>query len=334
MPSDPRTARALAALAQPIAEFRALVQGALTQADAFIAALHATAEDAAATARAELGEFAARRMDPAAFAALFPRARQVDPVALATLRRAADVLRSVRFSGEDMFVLDVPPGERLGVAVSAALAGVGRAFGAVMLTEIVRGGRFDAAKHGGLLEPVEFLAWNKTERRIAPPLIIEVDGSDVHAGALADFADGREKLVLVVRGAVGPAPLARCITPGTLVLQTVDGSGLDRVASFDGPAIAAMVPAGAAEFLHDPAGGREAWQRLTVGSLPEAPKRAIGGRSAFQMGEDLRMLGDLARTPFSVPVASGAAVTAVGASDAVDKIASWLMDEAGLGGQA
>ena len=142
MPSDPRTARALAALAQPIAEFRALVQGALTQADAFIAALHATAEDAAATARAELGEFAARRMDPAAFAARFPRARLVDPVALATLRRAADVLRSVRFSGEDMFVLDVPPGERLGVAVSAL---VDRAIDAAGLRPVLT-----ARRAGGL----------------------------------------------------------------------------------------------------------------------------------------------------------------------------------------
>jgi hypothetical protein len=334
MPSDPRTLAALAALAQPIAEFRAMVQGALTQADAFIAALHETAEDAAIAARAELGDFAARRMDAAAFAALFPRARLVDPVALATLRRAADVLRSVRFRGDDLFVLDVPSGARLGVEVSEALAGVGRAFGAVMLSEVVRGGRFDAARHGGLLEPVEFLAWNKNERRIAPPLVIEVDGSDVHAGALADFADGHEKLVLVIRGACGPAPLARSITPGTFVLQTVDGSGLDRLASFDGPAIAAIVPAGAAEFLHDPSDGRESWQRLTVSNLPEPPKRAIGGLSAFQMGEDLRMLGDLARTPFSVPVASGAAVAAVGASDAVEKIASWLMGEAGLGGQA
>ena len=45
----------------------------------------------------------------------------------------------------------------------------------------------------------------------------------------ATSLDGREKIVLVVRGTVAPAPLARCITPGTLVLQTADGTGLDRV---------------------------------------------------------------------------------------------------------
>ena len=179
------------------------------------------------------------RIDAAAFASLFPKARRVDSDALEALRRAVAVLRAVVARGDDLFKVVVPSGARLGIAVNAALGGVGRAFGAVMLAEVVRGGRYHAAQHDRLLDEVEFLAWNKVERRFAPPLIIEVDGADLHAGALTDFADGREKLVLVVRGPCGPAPLARCITPGTLVLQTTDGSGLDRVASFDGPAIAA-----------------------------------------------------------------------------------------------
>ena len=38
------------------------------------------------------------------------------------------------------------------------------------------------------------------------------------------------------------------------------------------------------------------------------------GISAFQMGEDLRLLADLARTPFAVPGANGAATPAVGAA--------------------
>jgi hypothetical protein len=244
------------------------------------------------------------------------------------------VLRSVSARGDGLFHVDVPSGARLGIAVNAALGGVGRAFGAIMLADIVRGGRYQSVQHDRLLDEAEFLAWNKAERRVAPPLVIEVDGADLHAGALSDFADGRQKLVLVVRGACGPAPLARGITPGTLVLQTSDGSGLERVAAFDGPAIAAMVPEGAATFLHDPLGGRESWQRLTVTHLPEAPKRAIGRLSAFQIGEDLRLLGDLARTPFAVPGANGSSAHAVGATDAVDKIASWLLGQSGLSGQA
>jgi hypothetical protein len=334
MPSDPRTALAVSALAQPIAAFRALVDGALTQADTFLDAQGATGDEEAERTRAELGAFADMRIDAAAFASLFPKARHVEADALAALQRAAAVLRSVSVRGDELFRVEVPSGARLGIAVNAALGGVGRAFGAIMLAELVRGGRYQSAQHGRLLDEAEFLSWNKAERRVAPPLVIEVDGTDLHAGALADFADGRQKLVLIVRGPCGPAPLARCITPGTLVLQTTDGSGLDRVASFDGPAIAAMVPDGAATFLHDPIGGRESWQRLTVTHLPDAPKRAVGRLSAFQLGEDLRLLGDLARTPFAVPGANGATAHAVGATDAVDKIATWLLGQSGLSGQA
>ncbi len=119
----------------------------------------------------------------------------------------------------------------------------------------MRGGRYRPAEHDSLLDAAEFRAWNKAERRFAPPLVVEVDGADLHAGALLDFADGREKIVLVVRGAMPPAPLVRCITPGTFVLQTVDGTRPRPLAAFDGPAIAALVPEGAAVFLHDPGAG-------------------------------------------------------------------------------
>ncbi len=334
MPSDPRTTQALAALAQPIAEFRTLVDGALAQADAFLAAREATHDVAAAGARLELGVFADGRVDAAAFATLFPKARRVDDAAVAALRRAADVLRGVAARGNDLFVADVPPGGRLASVVDAALSAAGRAFGAVMLTELARGGRYVPTEHDRLLDAVEFHHWTKTERRFAPPMVVEVDGADVHAGALTDFSDGREKLVLVVRGPSAPAPLARCITPGAFVLQTTDGSGLDGAAAFDGPAIVGLMPEGAATFLHDPLGGREPWQRLTVQHLPDPPKRAIRGLSAFQMGEDLKLLSDLARTPFAVPVPAGHGAPAVGASDAVERIASWLLTESGLQGKA
>lgn len=334
MPSDPRTAQALSALAQPIAEFRTLVETALAQADALLAAQTATPDDQAAGARQALGLFAASRIDAAAFAALFPMARRVDVAGLEALRRATALLQAVRARGDDLFVVNVPPGGRLGAMVGAALSAAGRAFGAVMLTELVRGGRYEPDEHDRLLDDVEFPNWTKAERRVAPPLVVEVDGADLHAGAITDFLDGREKLVLVVRGACGPAALARCITPGTLVLQTADGTGLDRVASFDGPAIAALVPEEAAIFLHDPLAGREPWQRLVVQRLPEPPRRGIRGLSAFQMAQDLSLLGDLARTPFAVPAGGGAGTPAVGAADAVDRLASWLIGQSGLDGQA
>ncbi len=333
MPSDPRLQLALDALAHPIAEFRAIVEGAITQGEAYLSAQHANDAERAERAGASLGRFAEGRMKPAAFAALFPAVASASPEALAALERALAVLRAVRERGDALFVVDVPSGRRLGTALDDALAEAGRAFGAVVLAEMVRGGRY-APEHERLLQPHEFRSWNRTERRFAPPLAVMVDGADLQSGAIVDFADGRERIVIVVRGASPPAPLARCITPGTFVLQTVDGTGLDRVAAFDGPAVAAIVPDGAAVFMHDPPTGKSPWQRMTVRYVPAAPRKAVGGQSTWQMAEDLRIVNELAATPFSVPKADGRAAPAVGKEDATEKIAAWLLSQAGMQGGA
>jgi len=330
MPSDARFTQALAAMARPIAEFRALIEDALAQAESFAAAQAAGNAERTARAAAELGNFAAAHLNAAGFAALFPAVRSSDSVALQALQRAALVLRAIRDRGDAAFVVDLPRGARLGVRVGETLGEIGRAFGAVMLAELVRSGLYRPSEHDRLLEPLEFRDWNKAARHVAPPLIVTLDGADLHVGALSDYADGHAKFVLLVRGPAAPAPLARCITPGTMVLQTIDGSGLDRVAAFDGPAVAAVVPTGSAVFFHDPLGGREPWQRLAVRNLGEAPRHAIGGLSAWQMAEDRTLLGDLARTPFAIPVTGGAAAPAVGADDAVDRIAAWLLGQSGM----
>jgi hypothetical protein len=332
MPSDTRFTVALAAMERPIAEFRSIIQGALAQAETFLAEQAADGSQRASRAGVELGQFAAGRIDPARFATLFPAVPPVSPEAMAALHRAITILRAIADRGDDAFLIDLPRGGRLGARVGDALAEFGRAFGAVILTDVVRGGRFQAGEHDHLLEPLDFHSWSKAERRFAPPLIISLDGADLHVGALSDFADGREKIVLVVRGAAAPAPLARCITPGTMVLQTTDGSGLDRVAAYDGPAVAAVTPEGAAVFFHDPTAGKEPWQRLTVRTLGEVPKRAISGMSAWQMTEDRTLLADLARTPFAIPVSGGAAAPAVGADDAVERVAAWLLGQPGMQG--
>lgn len=331
MPSDPRVAQALAALAQPIAEFRAAVQGALAQADAFMAAQTADAASQAARAATELGVFGGAHVDAAKFAAMFPAVAKADKTSQAALEKAAKILRRVAGQGDEMAVAIVTDGVKLGATIDAALAGAGQAFGAIIITELVRGGRFKKAEHEKLLDPAEFRAWNNAERRFAPPLVVEVSGADLHAGALLDFADGREKIVLVVHGNAPPAALVRCITPGTFVLQTVDGTGLDRLAGYEGPAIAALLPEGAATFMHDPNAGKEPWQRLTVPFLPAGPFKAVGGFSAWQMEQDVKMLAELARTPFVVPSAPGGkGAPAIGAGEAVDRIASWLLDTSGL----
>lgn len=331
MPSDPRVAQALAALAQPIAEFRAAVQGALAQAEAFLAAQTADAASQAARAATELGVFGGVHVDAAKFAAMFPAVARADKPSQAALEKAAKILRRVAGQGDEMAVALVTDGVKLGATIDAALAGAGQAFGAILITELVRGGRYKAAEHERLLDPAEFRAWNNAERRFAPPLVVEVNGPDLHAGALLDFADGREKIVLVVHGDAPPAALVRCITPGTFVLQTVDGTGLDRLAGYEGPAIAALLPQGSATFMHDPNAGKEPWQRLTVPFLPTGPFKAVGGFSAWQMEQDVKMLAELARTPFAVPSAPGGkGAPAMGAGEAVDRIASWLLDTSGL----
>jgi hypothetical protein len=321
----------MAALKQPTAEFRAAVHGALSQAESLLSASSDDPSAGVERVRRELGVFGAGRVSAERFAALFSKAAPIDEASRQALDRAITILREVDTQGDSLFVAEVTSGRKLGATIDEALAIAGRAFGAIILTELVRGGRYRSSEHDRLFDAAEFRQWNKAERRFAPPLVVEVDGADLHAGALLDFADGREKLVLVVRGEAAPAALVRCVTPGTFVLQTVDGAGLDKMAACEGPAIAALVPEGAAVFMHDPSAGPETWQRLTIAHLPQPPSKAIGGLSAWQMGEDLKMLANLGRTPFAVPGASGAsAAPAMGAGDAVDRLAGWLLDTSGL----
>ena len=329
MQSDPRVGMALAALARPIADFRAVLAGALAQAETFLASQAADPAVQADRLGAELGPFAANRIDRVRFAAVFSTRRELPERARERLSEAVDVLGAAAARGDDWFTVSVAPGGSLGRTVGDALAAAGRAFGAAMAADLLRAGRFDEAEHAGLFSDLDFHRWTRAERRYAPPLVVRVAGPDLLAGGLADFLDGREKLVLVVAPPCPPAPLVRLITPGTLVLQTMDSSGLDRLAATDGPAVAALVPEGAATFLHDPRGGRESWQRLSVWQVPEAPRRAIGGTSAWQMQEDLRQLEALAAAPIGAPLPAEAATGAEG-DDPVDRLAGWLLKQSGI----
>jgi hypothetical protein len=150
---------------------------------------------------------------------------------------------------------------------------------------------------------------------------------------LADFLDGAEKIALVVDGPCAPAPLVRLITPGTFVLQTADTTGVDLFAKCDGPAVMALVPSSAACFLHDPNGGRSAWQRLRVWHRPASlPRKSVGGLSARQQAEELLQLDALAERP-SLETAPVESLVPVGQGEPGDRLAAWLLDAAGLGGQ-
>ncbi len=331
MPFDSRVNLALDQLARPIAEFRAAIVGALAQGESYLAAQEPDEAARHERARVELGRFAEGRLDAAGFATLTADRVVISAPHRERLQRAIDVLRDVLARGSSLHVVDVPSGATLVPAVEGALARAGRAFGAVLTIDLIRGGAYRPEAHDSLLDQLAFRAWTRAERRFAPPLVVSVDGGDLHIGGLADYLDGREKIVLVVRGDAPPAPLARLITPGTMVLQTADPAVLERVASSASTAIAALVPPSAAQFLHDPALGMESWKRLAVWHMPAAPTKALGGISAWQMSEDLRHLSSLV----SGPTASGAAhATAAVTPDSVDALARWLLGQSELHGLA
>lgn len=331
MPFDERVNLALDQLARPIGEFRSAIVGALSQGEAFLAAQEPNDAARQSRARVELGQFAHGRIDIARFVELTAGRVQTSTAHLDRLRKALDVLREVLDRGVSLHVVDVPPGASLIPAVEGALARAGRAFGAVLALDLLRGGAYNPAEHDALLDHLAFRSWTRTERRFAPPLVVSVNGADLHIGGLADFLDGREKIVLVVRGDAPPAPLARLITPGTMVLQTADATGLDRVATSPGTAIAAIVPSTSALFLHDPALGTDAWKRLTVWYMPKAPTKPLGGTSAWQMAEDLRQLATIASGPTASPTMSAGAPSG---PDAIDALARWLIGQSDLASPA
>ncbi|HEX8903364.1 MAG TPA: hypothetical protein VF771_00830 [Longimicrobiaceae bacterium] len=337
MPSDDLATRALAALKAPRAAFTAPVAAAVEEVRAYLAA-HRPAFDgrAAENARLELGPFAAGRIDAARFGSLFTGSGPLDAVSLVRVEDALAVLTRVAAAGDGLFRVELEPGGDLRLAVAHALAYAGRAFAAAQVVARIRAGRAGdvATTHEGF----PFRRWNRAERQIAPPLVVELDGADLHPAGLADFLDGAVKIVLVVRGAMAPAPLVRLITPGVYVAQADDATAVDALAAVPVPAVVALVPEGAARFVHDPAGGETIGRRLRVDFIPETTElAAVGGVSPFQQHEELAWLLELAAAPAAGPVsgdaapAAGPGLTIGGAPEAeVEKLAAWLLREAGL----
>ena len=322
MPSDDRTLQALNALAPARATFRTAVARAVDEVRELLAGLRAR-DDGSAPHGVALGAFAAGRIDVERFDALFAHGEVLDAAGTATVDRALGILTEIAGWSEDGYVVTVDPGHDLRAEVAAALAVVGRAFGAATAVELVRTRRFHAAEHAPLLGPFPAERWNRAERQIAPPLVIEVDGGDLRAGGLAEFLDGAQKLVLVVRGTSPPASLVRLITPGVLVAQTTDTAALDALLAYDGPAVVALVPGDTAQFVHDPRGGDTIAARLTVGHMPDGEIRGgLGSLSAFQRREELQQLRALAQAAPPSAVAAEPALAGVGAPDPAPASAS------------
>ena len=329
MPSDERVTSALAQFAAPIAAFRGAAATAAERVRGYLAAAGAAGDERATRARAELGAFAAGRIDAGRFAAMVGGGVVIDAMARARLERAEAVLREVASLGDEHFVVEVPAGGDLAAAVTAAWTRLGRAFGAALVADLARGGALDVASHDALLDGMPPATWNRGERRLAPPLVVAVDGADADMGALAGLVDDGTRLVLVIRGACAPALLVRLITPATLVLQTSDAATLARVASADGAGVGALVPAEAARFVHDPARGDAPWQRISIEALPEGPPRkAIGRWSVWQQTQELAQLRALAARP--VLAVGGAESAPPGTESPADRLAAWLLQQAKL----
>jgi hypothetical protein len=341
MPSDARTARALEALANHRTQYRSAVAAAHDQMAGYLAAHRARTHGYAQVVAKELGRFAAGRVDSERFAALFADAHSLSAGATARVERLIGVLAELLAQGDELFLCEVPSGGDLRAEVERAIAQAGRVFGAVLAFRALKTGVHRPDRQDDDIAAFPFAKWNRSERLLGIPLVVEVDGADVRAETLTDYLDGHVAIVLVIRGVSTPAPLARLVTPGTLVVQTTDLSELSLLSGGDVPAIAALVPDGAARFVHDPRPTRLTPARLRVTHLPiEAPRAPLGARSAWQQAEELAQLRVLQQLEAAAPapISATVATPALAAADArgvdavsVDRLAGWLLTEAGFG---
>lgn len=357
MPSDPRIAQALDALAGPIEAFRSTLANTSEQIRLLISTRVERNGALVETARAELGEFAAERIDPDRMAKLLSK---VEPPAIEhgdVVNRALDVCYELLAQRENLFRVVVEEGEDLRVAVGRALAEIGKAFAVTRIVDLVVQEQYRASEHAALLEGHPFEHWSRAERAVGLALVVCVAGRDLRIGGLADFLDRSIKLVLVVDGEAPPAPLVRLITPGVLVIQTADPGELQWIARHDGPGVVALMPDSAAQFRHDPDAGAALADRMVVTQLPEKKPRRLGISSVFQQRQDLKQLAALAVAPktslqsnapappvppvetreagypgvasaVEAPVVEGPA--SASSTDAVDKLSAWLLEHADL----
>ncbi|MHC4135412.1 MAG: hypothetical protein ACYS0K_10535 [Planctomycetota bacterium] len=334
MPSDENDARILEVLGGQVTAFESAMAATAEQVRISLEVQKGSGNGQPSEAGAELGAFAVGRIDLERFAALRSSPQALDHMTVSRIENVFATLSGLIERKQGLLRVDVAPGGSLRDTVAQALAAIGRAFGAARVFDLSRAGRFEPQEHGALTQALRFERWSRAERRRAPPLIVHVDGADLYPGGLADFLDGAVKLVLVVSGAAPPAPLVRLVSPNTFVMQTTDVEELARLAAWDGTGVAALMPDGAARFVHDPGGGPHLWQRLMVAHLSAAPRAAVGGHSVAQQADALAQLKALAvrpPEPEAPPAPAGASTVAPEAAGSpADKLAAWLLDQADL----
>ncbi|MBR9990147.1 MAG: hypothetical protein KFH98_10345 [Gemmatimonadetes bacterium] len=312
----------LAALRRPREAFDAALTSAIDELHTFLADQSAPVDEHVAQEAARLGQFAAGRIDIDRFSALVGRGASVSPAALARIRRVHELLTAFRAQGDSLYNVRVDRGSDLRDIIRNALAARGRMFNAARHVELLRAG-------AEINEPDDtlcFTRWLRSERLLAPPLVVEVEGSDLMTDGLSEYLDGAVKIVLLVNGPAPAAPLARLIAPNTYVMQTSDPEAVSGLGDFQGAGIAAVLPDGCARFTHDPARGAMLSKRLHVDLIPDVPPRAIGRYNARRQAEEegwlreLAQLADMVRAEQQVQ-----AELAPAGSEPADQLAGWLL---------
>lgn len=332
MQSDERITTALSALGPRIAAFRLAISSTLERATNTLAS-----ESGSSQAGVTLGEFASGRIDAERFAMISAGSPPLDRAGRTVVAKATKVLEQLLRAVDEDLVLEVESGESLAAAIRERMATLGRVFRAATLIELVRRRTYDGVQHGLPSEGCPFERWTIAERRLAPPLVIHLDGRDLDAFALAPFIDGWARLILIVDGQSSPAPLARLVSPGVFVAQSGDTKVMDRLNGFDGPAVIAVMNGTEARFVHDPRTGSATWQRIEVTHMPTAlPRKSVGSRSVWQQRDDLSHLRALIAQPALTADPVTALVASVGGSDSdpAERLTAWLLEQSSGAGVA
>ena len=321
MPYDAAGLAALKVFSDSVAAYQARVAAVADRIGVYLAA--SDAESTTTHEAQSLGEFGAGRIDLERFNALWEAREALDQFERAVLTRAHDMLRDIATRPSENFIIDLPPGGRLNAALTNIFADLGRSFGAMVIAELVRTRRF-GDDDLELIHGFPRFRWTRAERGMSPPVIVTLDGADLWAGEVAQFLDGNQKIVLVVRSPAPPAALVRLITPGTLVLQTCSVDGLSPLLTAEGPAVAALMPAGAAEFVHMP-GTAPVHQRITISARPQGACKAVEAWTTWQQQQELDQLYALAAAP--APATSPSS-EAQHVADPATRLAAWLLSHA------
>lgn len=340
MPSDIKgvasdlALKALEALGPRVEAFHSAVATAEEEIRTYVTQRRGVSEYRAEQALVELGPFAVGRVNPEKFASLFMKVEDLTPEAEGVMERAEEILGGFAV-GNDYHLVSVPKDGDLRDAVKEALNHVGQVFGASRAVELARAELFDPDQHNHFLSTLPFRKWNRSERQLAPPLVVELDSDDLLPAGLGEFLDGVVKIVLVVEGPTTPAPLARLITPGTYVVQTADPADLDGLARSPHPGVALLFDEARPEqarFVHDPNAGAAPWQRLTVSNMPERPDVGRGRRDPTWL-EELAHLEALAKKPAG-GLADDALVAEASEEEttSADQLAAWLLSQTDLSG--